>query len=111
MEIQEQRQGAVLVLKPIGPLVQADAESLLTRLKAAITGTLGRCVLDVSAVPFVDSRGIEVLVEVTEQLGDSGRSLKLCSAPETVREALEITGWGDMFEYFADTNSGVRSFL
>ncbi|MCX5662011.1 MAG: STAS domain-containing protein [Planctomycetota bacterium] len=111
MEIQEQRQGAVLVLKPVGPLVQADAEQFAARLQEAMAGTLGRCVFDASAVPFLDSRGVETLVDITESLGQSGRSLKLCAAGETFRQALELTGWGDAFEYFADAHSGVRSFL
>ena len=66
MEIQEQRQGVVLVLKPIGPLTQADADQLRTRVQEAMAATLGRCVLDASAIPYLDSRGIEVLVDLTE---------------------------------------------
>ena len=47
--------------------------------------------VDLSAVPFVDSKGLEALVEVTEEMGKSGQVLRLCAANKTVREVLELT--------------------
>lgn len=111
MEIQQQSQGAVTVLKPVGPLIEPDAEQFKKEASDIIARNLGRLVVDASAIAFVDSRGIEVLVDVTEELGQSGRALKLCSANSTLRQVLEITGWSDAFEYFEDVNGGVRSFL
>src|SRR5262245_43434647 len=111
MEIQEQSQGAVTVLKPNGPLTEPDAEQFKSRATELVTKNLGRVVVDASAMAFLDSRGIEALADVTEQLSQSGRALKLCSANQTVKQVLELTGWSDAFEYFDDVNSGVRSFL
>jgi len=111
MDIQEQQQGAVTVLKPVGPLTQADADQFKARVTAAATHALGRVVVDASAVPFVDSHGLETLVDVTEGLAEGGRALKLCAVGETLREALDLTGWADAFEYYQDVNAGVRSFL
>lgn len=111
MEIHEQAQGAVTVLKPMGPLSAADAEQFKTRALEVVTKNLGRVVIDASAVAFVDSRGVEALVDVTEEIGQSGRALKLCTLNQTIRQVLELTGWSDAFEYFDDVNTGVRSFL
>jgi anti-sigma B factor antagonist len=111
MEIQEQQQGAVVVLKPVGPLIQAEAEPFRARMQEALGRSLGRVVLDASAIPFVDSAGLEALVDFTERLADGGRALKLCGASEMLREIFELTGWGDAFEYFADAASAARSFL
>jgi anti-anti-sigma factor len=111
MDIHEQAQGAVTVLKPSGPLTDADAEQFKTRAIDLVTRNLGRVVIDASAMPFVDSRGIEALADITDQLSQSGRALKLCGANLTIRQVLELTGWSDAFEYFDDVTSGVRSFL
>ena len=111
MEWHEQNLGAVTVLKPIGPLVGDEATRFRARALEMASSNLGRIVVDAAGIPFLDSRGIEALVEVTEELGLSGRSLKLCSINAMIREVLELTGWSDAFEYFADVNSGVRSFL
>jgi len=111
MKITEQRQGAVVVLKPEGALVEADAAALKQRLTQAMGASLGRFVVDLSNVPFVDSRGLEVLVEVTEELGKSGQVLRLCAANKTVREVLELTDLTGLFDHFEDANTAVRSFL
>jgi anti-sigma B factor antagonist len=111
MEIQEQRQGAVTVLKPSGPLVQGDALELRTRLSEVMRRSLGRMVIDASAIAYVDSAGLETLLSATEEMGTSGRALRVCGANETVREVLEITGISDRFEQFDDLNAAVRSFM
>ena len=99
------------MLKPIGALVEADAETFRTVLLKAQAASLGRVVVDATAVPFVDSQGLEALAEVSEELGASGRSLKLCGASATVRQVLELTGWAGVMEFYDDTQAGVRSFL
>ena len=112
MILHEQKHGAVTVLRPEGPLAGAeDAGELKTRLIELLSSNLGRCVVDASAVPFVDSKGLEALVETNEEMAGSGHVLKLCGANETVRQVLELTELASRFEHFADVNAGVRSFL
>ena len=111
MRIHEQRSGAVTVLKPEGPLLEADAAALKAKLLATLAGSLGRFVLDMSATPYVDSKGLEALVEVTEEMSRSGQALRLCAPNKTVREVLELTDLASQFDHFEDTNTAVRSFL
>jgi anti-sigma B factor antagonist len=111
MEIQEQRHGAVSVLKPVGPLTGTDAEQFKNCALLQASKALGRLVVDASAVPFLDSSGIECLIDVSDALFQGGRALKLCAATETVKETLDLTGFGHAFEFVDDVNSGVRSFL
>ena len=111
MEILEQRQGAVTVLKPMGPLCQEDVEQFKKRLNDVLRRSLGRFVVDASAIPYVDSTGLEALVDVTENLSQSGQSLKLCAANDTLREVFDLTNLSALFERFEDVNSAVRSFL
>ncbi len=111
MEIEEHRQGAVLVLRPTGALVAADAEIVKARILDALGETHGRLVLDVAAVPFTDSRGLEVLVEANTEMAQIGQVLRIAGATDTVRQALDLTGIAEQFEYFEETNAAVRSFL
>ncbi|HEX8914875.1 MAG TPA: STAS domain-containing protein [Humisphaera sp.] len=111
MKITEQRQGAVIVLKPDGALVEADCAAFKQRVSAAAAAALGRCVVDLSAVPFVDSRGLEALVELTEELENAGQGLRVCAANKTIREVLDLTELSGLFEHFEDANTAVRSFL
>jgi len=109
--IETRQSGAVTVIKPTGPIAQADAKQLKKELLKAQQEHLGRIVLDVSAVPFLDSTGLEALVDVAGEMSRSGQWLKLCSVNQTVRQILELTGLASQFEHFEDANSAVRSFL
>lgn len=111
MEIIEERQGAVTVLRPQGPLCSTDAEQFRERVAAVMDKSLGRFVVDAAEIPYLDSRGLEVLKETTEELGQSGQALRLCGANETVREVLDITDLSKLFEHYQDVPSAVRSFL
>src|SRR5438270_12597010 len=111
MKINEQRQGAVTVLKPEGPLVDTAAAAFKQRLIQALTASLGRFVVDMSAIPYVDSKGLEALIEVSEEMSNSGQPLRLCAANKTVREVLELTDLASLFDHFEDATTAVRSFL
>ncbi len=111
MQIAEHQQGAVTVLTPKGPLCMSDADQFKNLCQQVIEKNLGRLVVDVSGVPYLDSHGLEVLLDVTEKLGESGKALKLCAACETVREVMELTDVANHFEYYQDVNTAVRSFI
>jgi anti-anti-sigma factor len=109
--LKEQRCGAVTVLRPEGPLKGEDAEQFRKRMSELLNASLGRCVLDASAIQFVDSKGLEALVDANEAIAETGQSLKLCGVNETIRQVLELTELASRFEHFADVNAAVRSFL
>ncbi len=111
MEIGEQKQGAVTVLRPLGALVLGDADQFRARVCEVMQRCMGRFVVDASGVPYVDSKGLEALVAATDELANSGRALSVAGANETLREVLDITGLSDRFEYYEDVQSAVRSFL
>ena len=87
----------------------ADADQLRVQLTQAAEDGSG-VVLDVSAASFVDSRGLEVLVDAGEQLIRGGGTLKLARASPTLLEVLELCELASMFERFDDVNAAVGSF-
>lgn len=111
MKISEQRQGAIVVLRPEGPLAGPDVPVFRQRLLETLSTSLGRFVIDMSAMPFVDSDGLEALLDVTEEMNKSGQILRLCAASKTIREVLDLTDLSSQFDHFEDTNTAVRSFL
>jgi anti-sigma B factor antagonist len=111
MALKELKVGAVHVLRPEGPLKGADAEEFRGRCIQLIAASLGRCVVDASAVQFVDSMGLEALLDANDSLAETGQSLKLCGVNEGVRQVLELTELSPNFEYFADVGAAARSFL
>ncbi|MBX3365083.1 MAG: STAS domain-containing protein [Phycisphaeraceae bacterium] len=111
MQIDQTRHGAVTVIRPQGPLIDQDARVLMTRLREVLAESLGRFVLDLSAVPFLDSVGLETLVDAGDELAHSGLAFKLCAVNETISQVFNLTGCFGQFEQYEDVNSAVRSFL
>ncbi len=111
MEIQEEKHGGVTVIRPMGAMIQQDAEQVRKRVIDALPRCLGRVVLDASAVAYVDSKGLEALLAVTEALQKSGQALRICGMNETVREVLELTDLAPRFDHYKDVGDGVRSLL
>lgn len=111
MNIHDQQHGAVTVLKPDGPISQDGANVFKQRLFTALDQSLGRVVVDLSAVPFVDSLALEVFADANAELSAGGQVLRFCNINETLREVFDLTGMGSHFEQFDEVNSAVRSFL
>jgi anti-anti-sigma factor len=111
VELLTQQRGAVMIVRPVGPLTGAEADPFRCRVRELIRENLGRIVIDASAVPFVDSGGLESLADVAADLAQGGKGLKVCAANATLRQVLELTGLAPQFEHFDDANSAVRSFL
>jgi len=110
MDVSESRQGAVTVLRPNGALTTDDTGLFRKRVRDVIARSLGRFVLDTSAVAYVDSDGLEALADLADELAESGQTLKLCGSTDTVREVLDLTGLASSFEHFQDVQDAVRSF-
>lgn len=112
MRIETNRHGAVTVVRPDGPVItQEDATLLRTESFNVLGNTLGRFVLDAAEMTFVDSYGLEALVDITTEVSAGGQSLKLCAISDTLREILAITGLTTRFQQFEDVQTAVRSFL
>ncbi len=111
MQIGLQRHGAVTVLSPQGPIIGPDADAFRQAANDALLRSQGRFIVDASAIAYVDSKGLEALLDITEKLATSGGALKLCNVGETLREVLQLTELIAQFENYADVNTAVRSFL
>lgn len=111
MTFDTQTIGAVTVLKPLGPIANAeDSANLLEQSTKLVRSSLGRFVIDASEMSYVDSTGLETLVEVSNQLNSFGQTLKLCSIGETVSETIRVTHTSDAFEPFEQVQDAVRSY-
>ncbi|MBL4591028.1 MAG: STAS domain-containing protein [Phycisphaerales bacterium] len=112
MRIEESQHGAVTVIRPLGPLAsQGDATLLDEHARKAVKQSHGRVVLDASKVSFIDSFGLEALVDISDRLASSGKSFRICGISETLREVFAITELTAKFQQYEDVQGAVRSFL
>jgi anti-anti-sigma factor len=100
MEIRERIDGPVALLELVGRLTVNDQPGLL---KDAVTGALRRgarhVLLDLSAVPYVDSTRLGELISAHVSVTRGGGKLRLIRTPARILELLDLAGLGGIFEH------------
>ena len=94
MTIEKNLNGAVATLKIVGRLDTSTAPAL----EAAIDGCaadIKELVLDCSALEYVSSAGLRVILKAQKQMNVRGR-MKLIGVNETIMEVFDITGFADI---------------
>lgn len=110
MKIDTQLHGSVSVLVPHGPLASEEQEDFRTAVEAAIAQKSGRVVLDMTDVPYLDSGGIETLLESCAGQHAGSARPRLAQLSETCREALELTDVLSQLTVFDTVESAIRSY-
>jgi anti-sigma B factor antagonist len=82
-----------------GEIDRASAPALHTTLQRAIASTDGPVVVDLGAVSFIDSSGVNALVVAREA---AGSRLRLGATHHAVRRVLEITALLELFGLAGD---------
>jgi anti-sigma B factor antagonist len=101
--IAESQHGAVVVLRPDGPLASAaEAATLDGRLRTLLDGGARGLVLDCSAVDALGSAAVRVLLRASRKLAAGGGRLLLVSPSERLRRALAVSGFDRDFAIASD---------
>ena len=66
-------------------------------------------VLNLEAVPFVDSAALEYLLDLQEKLNDRLGQVKLAQPDENVGKILQITRLDKAFEVYTDVSESVKN--
>ena len=91
MRLESQIRDGVCVLRLQGRFVTgSDAELESARNSLEEIG-IAKAVLDLRAVPYIDSTGLAFVVELHKSLSGRGGQLLLANANERIREVLEMT--------------------
>jgi len=110
MKIDTQSHGTVAVVTPHAPLAGDEVEQFRNALSLAIDQRGGRVVLNMGDVPYLDSRGIEALLELCTAQPVAGERPRLAALTETCREALDLTDVLASLAVFDTVDSAIRSF-
>ena len=102
MRLESQIHDGVAVLHLKGRFViGSDAEFVAARNHLEELG-IAKAVLDLGAVPYIDSTGLAFVVDLHKSLAARGGQLFLADANARVREVLEMTRIGDVIPLFGD---------
>jgi anti-sigma B factor antagonist len=94
MTIEKTLRGTATTLKIIGRLDTTTAPELETTIDSCVAG-ISELVLDCSALEYVSSAGLRVILKTQKLMNDRG-SMKLTHVNETIMEVFDITGFADI---------------
>ena len=109
MKVDVQSSGAVAVLTPHGPLTTDEVPDFARVMRDSIEARDGRVVVDFQNVPFLDSAGIEALLEVAA-VAPGLVSPRFAQLGDTCREALDLTDVLAQLDVFDTVEHAIRSF-
>jgi anti-anti-sigma factor len=109
MKVSEQVHGNVTILCPHGPLVGEELQDLRRAVETAGASQARRVILDMADVPYLDSGGIEYLLETCNLGVSSFRRPKLAALSETCLEVLELTDVLPRLEVYDTVENALRS--
>jgi len=91
-----------VVIAPSGEIDLARSPSMRAKVAEVMKRSPKRLVVDLAAVPYMDSSGVATLVEALQSTRRSGAKLLLCGLTPRVRSILEISRLDTVFTIVAD---------
>lgn len=109
MEISEEKRGAALIFRLKGRLDSTTSPEVDNRILAAINPNDKDVILDFSALDYISSAGIRVLVHCHKELEKRQGRIFLASVPKPIENVLYITGFIPYFKIFESLNGALEA--
>jgi anti-anti-sigma factor len=106
MSISDETIDGVAVVHLEGNLDTTTAPSVQTHLDGRIDGGANTLIVDFSAVDFVSSAGLRVLLATAKKLRPDG-ILRLYGLNDSVREVFDVSGFSTIIPIFDDQASAL----
>ncbi|MBL1217537.1 MAG: anti-sigma factor antagonist [Planctomycetes bacterium] len=97
LDVQVETQEQTIIVRPVGDIDLACSPTLRSELMRVQGERFVRIVVDLSAVPYMDSSGVATLVEAMQIALRNGTRLVLCGLQDRVRSIFEIARLDSVF--------------
>jgi anti-anti-sigma factor len=109
MDMTQERDGDVVVVRLSGRLDSGAAPGAEERLSAAISGAVPRIAIDMSALTYVSSAGLRVLLVAAKKVQQQNGKLALGGLAENVRAVFAATGFDTIIAIESDAAAAVAA--
>ncbi len=110
MKLNKQTYNNVAVVEMHGELESDVVERFENTISETIADSPGGIVLDMHAVEFIDSVGLESLIWARDYCNDNRCGLRIAGLGDNGRKILEITRLRDEFDAYDNLAEAVKSF-
>ena len=110
MDITTRTQGAVALVALAGKLDSNTSPQAQQALDAVLAGGAKKMAVDFTALDYISSAGLRVLLGTAKRLSGAGGSLRLFGLNDTVREVFDISGFSTILAVFATEADALKGF-
>ena len=104
------RQGTVHVITGNDPITESNVAALSALLEDCVASGQPHVVIDLEAVPLIDSQGLELLLSSSERCLERGGCLQIAAPNALCDDILRITGVSETIGLVNDVTEAVRGF-
>jgi len=108
MNISTRTQGEVTIVGFAGNLDSNTSPEAQQAIDGILAGGGKKVVVDFSALDYISSAGLRVLLGAAKKLGGGGGALRLFGLNETVREVFQISGFSTILTVVATEEDALR---
>jgi anti-anti-sigma factor len=109
MEIKQERDGDVVIVRLSGRLDSGAAASAEERLGAALAGEPPRMAIDMSDLDYISSAGLRVLLVLAKKVQQQKGKVALGGLVANVREVFAVSGFDSIFAIEPDTDAAIAA--
>ena len=110
MEVVEERNDNVVILKLSGRLDASSSKEMKDKIAVLVKGDAKDLILDMSEVSFIDSSGLGSVVAALRSVHKVGGDIKIAALQEKVMAIFKLTRLHHVFEIFDDCESAAQAF-
>ena len=109
MEIIQTKTNEAIVLQLEGRLDTNTASTFEDKLMALINNNENKIVVDFSALDFISSSGLRVLLMAGKKLKTTNGKLGLCALKDHIKEVFDVAGFTMLFSMFPDQDEALKN--
>ncbi|MFW5836768.1 MAG: STAS domain-containing protein [Desulfovibrionaceae bacterium] len=110
MEVNERREGDVVVLGLSGRLDSNTADGFEEKLLGMIRGGEKHIVLDFSGLEYISSAGLRVLLKAARELKQTDGKMHLCALKDYIKEVFDLSGFVSFLPIHGSVDESVKAF-
>lgn len=109
MKAEVSREGDLLIAAPAGHLGKEEADGLLEKLKPDLAEGVGALLLDLSAVDYMTSAALGVIISLLQRVRSRGGRMAVAAPNERVHLLLEVAGLNQLLALCRSRQEGERN--
>ena len=111
MRLRVYRQGAIVIVAPSDQIMDEGVKAFSDKIAELLDKGENKIIIELGSVTFIDSEGLEVLLEMTSRARSAGGRINVANPNEVCSDIFRVTRLSNLLEIYNSIDEARRSFL